>query len=136
MPVLTPGLDEERLAARDLPQGLPQRELQRRHDARDDDVPRRLAPRRTPASERPRTDSAISSAVASRRVVSRQWRASSAVLVEAEDRVRVADVHGEERARRSPRSPLGHLPVGDDRLARRGLQPQEPDGVEPEVLAR
>ncbi len=41
-PRLDARLDEERLLPRDLAQRLAQRELQGRHDARDDDFPRRL----------------------------------------------------------------------------------------------
>ena len=116
MPVLIPGSTKSGLAAEHLAQGLLERELERRHDARDDDAHRRLgrppppARRDGPSASSPRTDSAISSAVASRRVVSRQCRTSSAPRQRPRT-VFVLPTSTASSASPAPaaRSPCGHL---------------------------
>ena len=88
-------LDEERLLAGDLPQGLPQREPERRHDARDDDLSRRLRPSGRLEKSADGQDDLVGRFVPPRRQppVAQQLP----VLEETEHRVRIADVHREER---------------------------------------
>ena len=90
-----------------------------------------------PAAKRPRIESAISSAVASRRVVSRQCRDQLVAAPEAEHGVRIADVDREKRHRPAARgyhratSPAATIVSPAAVLSRR-----KPGRIEPEVLAR